>query len=331
MTRSSLLGGLLVVAALVVAACTAAQNPSEKEPAKQQEAPKDSAAGATADSADSDESPDAKAVMALAESFEKAYNAHDAKAVTALFTPDAEIVSEDGEVWHGAAEIEAAFGAVFEENPKATVEVTIDSIRFVSAEVAIEEGRTTVTHQPDEPADKSKYTVVHVKQDGKWLMASARDAPDELRSSDEQLKQLSWLIGDWIDESPTAVVTSSYRWADGNAFILGQFQTKFSGRPVLSGTQRIGWDPVAKQIRSWAFDSEGGFAGGLWTRDGDRWIVKATGVTRDGKQASATNIYTFISPGRASYQSRDRIIGDEIIDDVDEVILVHPAPKPSNQ
>jgi uncharacterized protein (TIGR02246 family) len=322
--RTKILGGLLLGGAIVVAACTAAQNQSEKQPATESESK-------GAPSADADESPEGKAVIAVAEAFEKAYNAHDAKAVTALFTADAEIVSEDGEVWHGEEAITSAFAAIFEENPQAKIDVVIDSIRFVAADVAIEEGQTTVTHQPDEPADKSKYTVVHIRQNGKWKMASARDMPDELGSSDEQLKQLSWLIGDWIDESPDAVVTSSYRWADGKAFILGEFQTKFSGRPLLSGTQRIGWDPVAKKLRSWAFDSEGGFAGGLWTRDGDRWVVKATGVTRDGKEASATNIYTFISAGRASFESRDRIVGDEIIDDVGEVILVHPAPKPSNQ
>ena len=40
------------------------------------------------------------------------------------------------------------------------------------------------------------------------------------------------------------------------------------------GTQRIGWDPVAGQFRSWDFDSQGGYSEGLWSRDGDRWIIK---------------------------------------------------------
>lgn len=317
--RSLLTGGLLLAAAIVVVACTSAQVPT-----KEATTPK-----AAIDDAPP-HSPDEQAIIAAAEAFEKAYNAHDAKAVAALFTPDAEIVGEDGNVAHGAEEITAVFAAIFEENPDAKSEIAVDSIRFVAPTVAVEDGFTTVTHQPNEPAEKSKYIAVHVKQDGKWLMASARDLPDELGASDEQLKQLSWLIGEWVDESPDVVVTTQYRWADNNSFILGQFEAKVAGRPAISGTQRIGWDPQAKKIRSWAFDSEGGFTQGLWTRDGDSWIVKQTGVTRDGNSASATNVWTYISQDRASFESRDRVVGDEVTDNVAEVILVRRPPNPAN-
>jgi uncharacterized protein (TIGR02246 family) len=315
--RTTLTGGLLIAAAIVVVACTAAQDPT-----KEATSPKAAAADAAP------HSPDEQAIIAAAKSFENAYNAHDAKAIAALFTPDAEIVGEDGNVAHGAEEITAVFATVFEENPDAKAEIAVDSIRFVAPNVVIEDGFTTVTHQPNEPAEKSKYIAVHVKQDGKWLMASARDLPDELGASDEQLKQLSWLIGEWVDESPDAVVTTKYRWADNNSFILGQFEAKIGGRPAIAGTQRIGWDPQVKKIRSWSFDSEGGFTQGLWTRDDDRWIVKQTGVTRDGKSASATIIWTYVSQDRASFQSHDRVVGDEVTDDV-EVILVRRPPNPS--
>ena len=62
-------------------------------------------------------------------------------------------------------------------------------------------------------------------------------------------------------------------------------KTLRGGRPAMTGSQRIGWDPLAKKIHSWVFDSEGGLAEGVWTRDGNRWIVKLSGVTRDGKPA----------------------------------------------
>ena len=35
-----------------------------------------------------------------------------------------------------------------------------------------------------------------------------------------------------------------------------------------SGMQIIGWDPVAKQIHSWVFDSDGGYGEGTWTHKG---------------------------------------------------------------
>ena len=38
--------------------------------------------------------------------------------------------------------------------------------------------------------------------------------------------------------------------------------------------QVIGWDPAAKQVRSWVFDSGGGIGEGIWTKQGDKWIKK---------------------------------------------------------
>ena len=72
----------------------------------------------------------------------------------------------------------------------------------------------------------------------------------------------------------------------------------------MTGTQRIGWDPVTRNIRSWVFDSEGGFGEGVWTREGNKWIVKKTGVTGDGKIASATNIISQVSKHRMTWESR---------------------------
>ena len=70
----------------------------------------------------------------------------------------------------------------------------------------------------------------------------------------------------------------AYRWTDNHRFILGQFTVQIAGKPAMTGTQRIGWDPLKKTIRSWVFDSEGGFAEGTWTLDGNKWVVKLTGV-----------------------------------------------------
>ena len=105
------------------------------------------------------------------------------------------------------------------------------------------------------------------------------------------------------------MIVTSYRWTDNKNFILGEFNIQVAGRPVMSGSQRIGWDPLAKVIRSWVFDSEGGFAEGVYSQDGDRWIVKLTGVTRDGEPATATNVITLLGKDRMTWQSRDRIVG----------------------
>ena len=136
------------------------------------------------------------------------------------------------------------------------------------------------------------------------------------------------MIGDWVDESPESVVLTSYRWDDNHNFILSDFSIQVVGKSVMNGSQRIGWDPLAKVIRSWVFDSEGGFAEGVYSRDGNRWIIKMTGVTRDGKVASSTNTITRESKDRTTWSSRDRMVGGEPTGDVEQVVVVRKPPQP---
>ena len=159
-------------------------------------------------------------------------------------------------------------------------------------------------------------------------MASARDLPDEAASAEEEIEQLQWLIGEWVDESPDALVLTSYRWADNHRSILCEFKLQVGGRPAMTGSQRIGWDPSAKMLHSWVFDSAGGSAEGVWTRNGNQWIVKMTGMTQDGKPASATSVLTQTAKDRMTWQSRDRIVGGEVLPNVEEITIVRKPPKP---
>ena len=271
---------------------------------------------------------DEKAIRLAAEEFAKAYNAGDSKAIAALFVADGEIVSEEGQSTQGREGIEQAFTGIFKEHPKTHMDLAIGSIRFIGPDLAVEDGVATVTHGPDEPAQRSPYTVVHANRNGKWLTASSKDLPDDTPTAEEQLKQLQWMIGEWVDESPEALVMTSYHWTDNQCFILGEFKVQVGGRPVVTGTQRIGWDPLARKIRSWVFDSEGGFGEGIWTREGNQWIVKMTGVTRDGKIASATNVTTQVSKDRMTWQQRDRIVGGEKTPDIAGIPIARKPPPP---
>src|SRR5208282_5734439 len=130
-----------------------------------------------------------------AEAFAKAYNAGNAKAIASLFVPEGEIVDEEGQATQGREGIEQFFGGVFKEHPKSHMDLAIGSIRFIGSNMAVEEGVATVTEGPDEPAERSPYSVVYSCRDGKWLTASSRDFPDEALPAEEQLKQLKWMIG----------------------------------------------------------------------------------------------------------------------------------------
>jgi hypothetical protein len=66
-----------------------------------------------------------------------------------------------------------------------------------------------------------------------------------------------------------------------------------SGKAELSGTQQVGWDPLAQQIRSWMFSDDGSYSEGLWSLQGDTWMAPATRVLPDGTISQATQVYKF--------------------------------------
>ena len=72
--------------------------------------------------------PDAQAISGLLGHFIKAYNARDAKALGELFTPDAEIEDEDGEVTRGRDAIVARFAGVFGGGQSGTLGMKTDSL-----------------------------------------------------------------------------------------------------------------------------------------------------------------------------------------------------------
>ena len=82
---------------------------------------------------------------------------------------------------------------------------------------------------PDAEPEQNRYTVLHLKQDGKWMMASARDLPEDRAEPSAMLKQLEWLIGDWVDESPDSLITSTYAWTDNRNYILSEFRIQIVG------------------------------------------------------------------------------------------------------
>jgi len=271
-------------------------------------------------------SSDESEIRANVAAFVKAYNARDAKAVASLFSPEAQVVDEDGTTSQGRDAIEKTFETMFTDEPKAQIRVDVDSIRLIGSALAIETGRTKVTPSPGQAPDETRYTVVHLKsQAGKWQMGFVRDLPETQLTNYEQLKQLEWLIGDWVDESSDSVVMTSCKWSDNKNFLLQDVNIRMQGRDTMHMSQRIGWDPLTKQIKSWLFDSEGGYGESFWTRDGDRWLVKATAVRRDGTTASMTNIFTPTSKDSYTWRSTDRVLGNEVLPEM-EVKVVRKAP-----
>ena len=316
MTRFRAPGPLVVVLLLLAAQTIALTQQPQKGTAQPQKTAAPSGVSA-------DEQQIRQGVVAFVEQ----YNAHKADALAALFAPDARMVFADGTEVNGRDEIKQSFEEAFKENPKCAVSVVVDSIRFLTPDVAVEEGSTTMFPDGETLTSRDRYTVLHLKKDGRWQMQSVRVVEEESLSAYGELAPLEWLVGEWIDEGREEDVHATFRWDENKSFLLEEFQVVRLGEVVLKGSQRIGWDPQAKQIRSWTFDSAGGFGEGIWTRVGDDWICKARGVRPDGMSASATRRLTRAAQDRVIWTSTDRILGDEELPDL-AVTMVRKPPKP---
>ncbi len=271
--------------------------------------------------------PDTRAIRDLLAAFVKAYNEKDAKALGDLFTSDAEIESEEGEITRGRDAIVGRFSKIFQESGAETLAVDADSLRFLGTDIAIEEGTASLSTGADKPPHTNRYSVIYARQGGRWLHARIRD---ELAEDDphERLEELAWMLGDWVNESDDAVVFTTCKWSDDGNFLLREFDVDVEGRIALKGTQRIGWDGQRKQFRSWVFDDRGGFSEGLLSRDGDRWVTKVTGVRSDGQSVSLTTAITILGKDRLRWETFDRTVGGEAVPDTDRFILVRRAPTP---
>jgi uncharacterized protein (TIGR02246 family) len=277
-------------------------------------------------------SPDEDAIRLVDDSFVKAYEAGDAKAVAEHFTTDAEYVDETGTVFEGRLAIEASMKEFFEESPACRLEISTESIRTISPGVVVQDGSTLITRAEESAPCECRYTTVYVKVDGKWLIASVRDsAPRDLREHSVHLQQLGWLKGDWIDEGDDSIVNFSCEAVDNGNFLMRKFTIVIGGEEAMSGTQRIGWDPLTGKLRTWIFDSEGAYGEGLWHNDqeNDRWVLKTTGVTADGETASSTSLYTFVNDHTMTWQSVDHEIAGIQQPDSDIITIVRHSAGPA--
>ena len=137
-------------------------------------------------------------------------------------------------------------------------------------------------------------------------------------------------MGEWVNEGSDAVVLISYRWSEDGKFLLGDFLVKSAGKIAMKSEQRIGWDPVARKVRSWTFDSDGGFAQGEWTPTESGWVSQTTAVLPDGTTGSATITISATEDDRYTITGTDRIVGDIQQSDF-TVTVVRKAPNPSDQ
>jgi uncharacterized protein (TIGR02246 family) len=264
---------------------------------------------------------DLAAIRAASQAFAAAFNKQDAPAVAALWTEDGDYIDDAGNSFVGRKAIAQAYAKYFADNPGVKIQVIIDSLKLLSAGAAIEDGRTLVEPAPPGAPGVGKYTVVHVKVDGKWLMSTVRDIPTLTSSTYQDHADLEWLIGTWTAEEHGARLESVCSWIANKSFVQRRYELTAHDGTATTGVQIIGWNPLAGQVQSWNFSSDGGHAIGAWQpRDGG-WIAEMHGTTGSGAPTTAINLLTRLDDNAYAWQSVERTVDGQALPDTEEVVL----------
>ena len=259
----------------------------------------------------------------------KAFEGGDAAALAGMFLTDGELIDEDGNVFSGREQIADLFTRFFARFPNSTLDMEVTSARRLGDDVAVEEGVRRITAADGASAAQMRYVAVRDKQGDAWPIASYREfADDPAPTPREMLATLDWLVGDWVDESPEGRTAISYRWSEDGNFLLGDYEVSLGGRATSKSVQRIGWNPVDGELRSWTFDSDGGYTEGKWAPTDDGWLIRSEAVLPDGGTGSATVTVRQQDADHLVVESTDRVVAG--VEEPDfRLVIVRRPPAPA--
>jgi len=259
---------------------------------------------------------DEQIIRSQAGEYSKAFAAADAKAIADFWTPDATFIDIIGKEHKGRSAIEQYFTNIFKLFGAQPLELAVESISFPADNIAIEQGNCRLA-EGYSSGNMSRYTAIHVKNNGKWLMASVTET-NYASSSTDSLKDLDWLIGSWTATGKNnTTVHFITNWAANGKFIRCVYLTGDNLTP--DEMEVIGWNPRIGRVVSWIFDATGGFGYGKWLRDGKSWIKNANSVEVDGTVSSGIYIIKKIDDNHFTWRSIGRNLDGKTLVDTPEI------------
>ena len=118
-------------------------------------------------------------VRALERAYDEAWTSGDLARLLSFFVPEAVIVTPYGDVLKGISDIEEGLRAVMSQPSRGRHTSTINAVRFVTAEVAIVEGRAVLDTDEGQATEENhpllhSFSDVVVKRGGAWRIAHVR-------------------------------------------------------------------------------------------------------------------------------------------------------------
>jgi uncharacterized protein (TIGR02246 family) len=287
-----------------------------------------------------------QAIRAAAQAYIAALKRGDGPALAEMWTADGDIVDGQGNVLKGREALaQTKLPAAGEPQPEFRFGAT--QVRSIGDGVALEDGTVEVIPPGSKQVSQGRFSAVWVKREGVWRLASLREWQLEYPRGPELLQSLDWMVGDWdvIDHAqgdgpanapqpaaagrtagagapPAATrMEISVRWNPQRTYLVRDLKifplAGPEGQPALEPmgivSQRIGWDPLSKQIHSWAFSADGGHGEAVWTQEDNSWVARSTSVHPDGRLTSSMNIYTYDGKDECTWQSFPTHAGGDLV------------------
>lgn len=117
---------------------------------------------------------DEVAVRAVVDRYVAARELRDPRAVEALFTPDADQYTTSGEWRRGQAQIVAGTARSSAQNP-GTRRIRVESVRFVTGDVAIADGPYEIETTAGSPPRRMWTSIVLVRGPSGWRISAIRN------------------------------------------------------------------------------------------------------------------------------------------------------------
>jgi uncharacterized protein (TIGR02246 family) len=247
-----------------------------------------------------------KEILKSTENLVKAFNDGKVDQLLETFLPDGELIDEQGTVHVGHVEIRALAAAFFEKYPGAKTTAELESVRQVG-DLVLADGSRVITTADSKGVSAFRFTAIWKKTDKGYRIASFRDFSENVPPTPrEALESISWMLGEWVNEGSDARVELSFRWSEDENFILADILMMNGPEVIAKSSQRIAWDASQEMLRSWTFDSDGGFGESQWQPGENEWVLQSVATSPDGTQGSATMTISMIDEDRIAIGVSDR-------------------------
>jgi uncharacterized protein (TIGR02246 family) len=276
--------------------------------------------------------PETAGLQKAAADFVTAYNNRDAAAIARLFMENGEMTDLSGtSLTTGREDIQARYEMIFAEKAL-RIAIEVRAVRLITPDLAIEDGIYHLTPADDAsaPPQSTTYTATLMRdENGGWHIASTRSLRDVTEPAGHLAGLAALLRGEWTYQGPDGIrLDLAFGWDSSGTLIAGEMLTTSADAEPQQGNIRIAWDASGQQIVSWMFDAKGGFSRGVWTPDGDAWLIRSEGTTGDGECTSASQQLLSDGMDTLVWKATHRVVDGQSTPDT-TIRLVRRAPEPA--